>query len=225
MPKNNPFVLGFIVSLAGALPLGYINVIGLQILMQYGIWAVSSFILGVIFVEFFVLKAASFGAKWLVQQKKILLIIDLFTVLFFSSIAYYFYTNIGSEKSFSLTQLQLVQYPFIFGMILNSLNFMQWPYWSGVFLYLFRTKKINHHSRHNNIFIIAALMGTFSGIMIFAQTGSYFLMDSNAAINKYLNTIFALLFSVLAFIQITNFFWKKKKNKLNVVQESIKITS
>lgn len=212
--KKNTFALGFFISLMGTLPLGYLNVIGLQILLEKGNWAASSFIFGIVAVEFFVLKIAAFGAKWLVEQKKLLLFIDIFTIIFFSSIAIYFYFNIGNEKNFSLSQLQLIQFPFVLGLALNSLNFMQWPYWSGMYLYLFRTEKIKPQTNQNSIFILGALLGTFAGMMLFAQTGNYFLIDKKAAIGKYLNIIFTFLFLGLAFIQFVNLFWKRRKVNL-----------
>ena len=89
-PKNSPFSLGFGISLMGALPLGYINVISFQILLEQGNWATVSFISGIVFIEFFVLKAVSFGAKWLVEQKRLLLFIDVFTIVFFLGISIYF---------------------------------------------------------------------------------------------------------------------------------------
>ncbi len=208
--KKSSFALGFFISLLGTLPLGYLNVISLQILLEKGNWAAASFIFGIVAVEFFVLKIAAFGAKWLVEQKKLLLFIDIFTIVFFSGIAFYFFFNIGNEKNFSLSQLQLIQFPFVLGLVLNSLNFMQWPYWSGIYLYLFRTEKIKPKTNQNNIFITGALLGTFAGMMLFAQTGNYFLIDKKAAIGKYLNIIFTLIFSGLALIQLINLFWKRR---------------
>ena len=190
--KKNAFALGFFISLMGTLPLGYLNVIGLQILLEKGNLAATSFIFGIVAIEFFVLKIAAYGAKCLVEQKKLLLFIDIFTIIFFSSITIYFYFNIGNEKNISLSQLQLIKYPFALGMVLNSLNFMQWPYWSGMYLYLFRTGKIKSKTNQNNIFIVGALLGTFVGMMLFDQTGSYFLIDKKAEIGKYINTIFTL---------------------------------
>lgn len=212
--QKNSFALGFFISLMGTLPLGYLNVIGLQILLEKGNWATASFIFGIVAVEFFVLKIAAFGAKWLVEQKKLLLFIDIFTIVFFSGIAIYFYFNIGNEHNFSLAQLQLIQSPFVLGLALNSLNFMQWPYWSGMYLYIFRTKKIKPKTNQNNIFIVGALLGTFAGMMLFAQTGNYFLIDKKAAIGKYLNVIFTFIFLGLAFIQFINLFWKRRKVNL-----------
>jgi threonine/homoserine/homoserine lactone efflux protein len=182
--------------------------------LEKGNWATASFIFGIMTVEFFVLKIAAFVAKWLVEQKKILLFIDIFTIAFFSSIAFYFYFNIGNEKNVSITQLQFIQFPFVLGLLLNSLNFMQWPYWSGIYIYLFRTEKIQPNTNQNNIFIVGALLGTFVGMMLFAQTRNYFLIDKKTAIGEYLNVIFTLIFSGLALIQLINMFWKSRSVNL-----------
>lgn len=217
-PKNSPFLLGYGISLIGALPLGYINVISLQILLEQGNWATVSFISGIVFIEFFVLKAVSFGAKWLVEQKKLLLFIDVFTIAFFLGIAIYFITNIGNNKNFSLSQLQLAQFPFILGLLLNSLNFIQWPYWSGIYIYLFRTEKLDPHCNDNSLFIMGAMIGTLAGMLIFAHTGKYFLVENKIEISNYLNPIFATLFLVLSLGQAGKLVWKNHKLK------SIKIT-
>tara|TARA_R110000868_G_scaffold81946_2_gene231701 strand:+ start:12329 stop:13033 length:705 start_codon:yes stop_codon:yes gene_type:complete len=219
LPKQSPLFLGILISLMGSLPLGYINVIGLQILLEQGNWAVISFISGIVFIEFFVLKAVSFGAKWLVQQRKLLLFIDVFTIVFFSAIAYYFFSNINSGTNFSLSQLKLAQFPFILGLLLNSLNFIQWPYWSGIYIYLFRTEKIKNLCNDNSIFIMGAMIGTLVGMLIFAHTGKYFFLDNKVQIGKYLNIIFAVLFSGLAGIQTAKFSWKTYKSRGNILME------
>jgi len=214
-PKKKPLLLGILISLMGSLPLGYINVIGLQILLEKGNWAIVSFISGIVFIEFFVLKIVSFGAKWLVEQKKLVLFIDVFTIVFFTTIAIYFIKNIGNDKNFSLSQLQLAQFPFILGLLLNSLNFIQWPYWSGIYIYLFRTEKLDPHCNDNSLFIMGAMIGTLAGMLLFAHTVKYFLVENKIEISKYLNPIFATLFLVLAIGQIGKLFWKKEKNKKN----------
>ena len=212
-PTNSPFLLGFIISLMGALPLGYINVIGLQILLEQGTAAVISFISGIVFIEFFVLKTVSFGAKWFVKQTKLLLFIDFFTIVFFLLIAAYFITNIGNQENFSLSTLKLAQFPFILGLLLNSLNFIQWPYWSGIYIYLFRTKKLDPRCNDNSIFIMGAMLGTFLGMLLFANSGKYILVENKIDMNLYLNPVFATLFLVLAIAQIGKLVLKKKKEK------------
>jgi threonine/homoserine/homoserine lactone efflux protein len=216
-PKNSPFLLGFGISLMGALPLGYINVISLQILLEQGNWATVSFISGIVFIQFFVLKAVSFGAKWLVEQKKLLMFIDVFTIVFFLGIAVYFVTNISNDKNFSLSQLQLAQFPFILGLLLNSLNFIQWPYWSGIYIYLFRAEKLDPHGNDNSLFSMGAMIGTSIGMLIFAHAGKYILVENKMELSTYINSIFATLFWVLAMGQIGKLFWKQKKKKVSKI--------
>jgi threonine/homoserine/homoserine lactone efflux protein len=214
--KNKSFLLGFIISLLGSLPMGYLNVIGLQILLEQGNLAIISFILGILSVEFFVLKIVSFGAKWLVEQKKLLLFIDVFTILFLSSIAWYFTSNMSNEVNFGLSQLQLAQYPFVLGVLLNGLNAIQWPYWSGIYIYLFRSEKLKATEKANHIFIIGALLGTFLGMLTFVHTSKYVLDENEIQMTPYLNPIFAVLFFILAIIQTVKLFVNRNK-KVNQI--------
>lgn len=209
--KNKAFLLGFLISLLGSLPMGYINVIGLQMLLEQGNLAIVSFILGILVVEFFVLKIVGFAAKWLVEQKRLLLFIDIFTVLFLSSMAWYFTSNVSNDTNYGLSQLQLAQYPFILGILLNGLNAVQWPYWSGIYIYLFRTEKLKATDKTNHIFIFGALLGTFLGMLTFAQTGKYVLDENEIQMTPYLNPIFAVLFFILATIQTVKLFVNRNK--------------
>lgn len=209
--KNKAFLLGFLISLLGSLPMGYINVIGLQMLLEQGNLAIVSFILGILVVEFFVLKIVGFAAKWLVEQKRLLLFIDIFTVLFLSSMAWYFTSNVSNDTNYGLSQLQLAQYPFVLGVLLNGLNAIQWPYWSGIYIYLFRTEKLKATDKTNHIFIFGALLGTFLGMPTFAQTGKYVLDENEIQMTPYLNPIFAVLFFILATIQTVKLFVNRNK--------------
>ncbi|SDR67975.1 hypothetical protein SAMN05216503_0345 [Polaribacter sp. KT25b] len=198
---NKAFLLGFLISFIGSLPLGYLNIICLQILVAQGHLAITSFILGVIAVEFFVLKVVSFGAKWLVKQKKLLLAIDIFTILFFTSIALYFISN--NDETFVLSQLEFATYPFLLGLLLNGLNVIQWPYWSGIYIYVYRNNKLKTTKKANYLFIVGALIGTGIGMLLFAYLGQYILVENNIEISNYLNLVFAILFFILASIQIS----------------------
>jgi threonine/homoserine/homoserine lactone efflux protein len=210
-PDNKPFLLGFLISLIGALPLGYINVISLQLLLEKGNWATFSFILGIVTVEYFVLILVSKIAKWLVEQKKLLLLIDVFTMVFFWVIGFYFLANTGNNKNFSLSELNVAYYPFALGLLLNCLNFIQWPYWSGIFIVLFRTEKLKRNAKQVYIFVIGALLGTFLGMLTFAYSSKYLIVENNIEIHSYLNIIFASLFFTLAFVQMIKMIYKKRK--------------
>lgn len=208
---KSPFFVGFIISLLGALPLGYINVIDLQILLDQGTLASSLFILGIVFIEFFVLKITSAIASWLISQKKLVLFIEWFTLIFFLIIGYYFFININNQENFSTENLPLFAYPFLLGIFLNALNFIQWPYWSGVYVLLYQNNILEQKSKENHHFIYGAMVGTFVGMTFFAQIGYYFVADHRVAFSYYLNTIFALLFLGIGVFQLINTLLKTKK--------------
>jgi hypothetical protein len=133
---KNPFVVGFLISLIGSLPLGYANVIDLEILLTQGNLASFSFIAGIVFIHFFVLKATALLANWLVSQKKLVAFISWFTLVLFLLLGFVFFLNRFNSENFSSTNLPLLTYPFFLGVFINILNFIQWPYWSGIYILL-----------------------------------------------------------------------------------------
>jgi hypothetical protein len=99
------------------------------------------------------------------------------------------------------------------------LNFIQWPYWAGIFIYLFRTKKLNPNKHNNSIFIVGVLVGTFTGMLVFALTSHFFIQQSDFKINAYFNSIFAVLFlglSLLQFIKLVVNYKKRVKQEQNL---------
>ena len=208
LSKKNPLLLGFLISLMGALPLGYVNVISLQILLEQGNWASLSFIIGIITIQYFVLKTVNKIAGWLVNQEKLLLFIDLFTILFLLAIALYFTTNTANHKNISLSNFKLAQYPFLLALLLNILNFIQWPYWSGIYIYLFRTAKLENKKNTNNIFIVGALLGTSLGMFLFSHVGQFLIVENQIKMNLYLNPTFMILFFILALVKTVQFILK-----------------
>jgi hypothetical protein len=208
LSKKNPLVLGFLISLIGALPLGYINVISLQILLEQGNLASLLFISGIITVQYFVLITVNKIAGWLVNQAKLLLLIDVFTILFLLAIGLYFMSNATNYDSSSLSRFKLAQHPFLLALFLNGLNFIQWPYWSGIYVYLFRTAKLDTHKITNNTFIIGAVLGTCLGMFLFAHVGQFLIVANQIKMSLYLTPIFMTLFLFLALVQTIKFILK-----------------
>jgi hypothetical protein len=104
--------------------------------------------------------------------------------------------NSTNHQNISLSNLILIQYPFLLAAFLNLLNFIQWPYWSGIYIYLFRTDKLDNQIKTRNKFILGALLRTSLGMFLFAPVGQ-FLIESNK--NKFLHQYhfydFILVFS------------------------------
>ena len=193
---------GFLVSFLGSLPLGYLNIIGVDIFSKWGINSLISYLLGVIFIEALVVYLTVLFANKLATNKRILKFIDFFAVFFLFLLAYLFYTN--SNKTVN-PQHYLEEYqnysPFLIGLVLCGLNFIQIPFWMGWNLYLVNAKSIFLDGKIKFYYIFGTLVGTFFGmlaIIVLLNT----LSQNTFSFSKYIvPVVIPLFFVVLAVVQ------------------------
>jgi hypothetical protein len=157
---------GFIVSFLGSLPLGYLNIIGVEVFSKLGINSLIFYLLGVILVEAFVIYFTVIFANQLAGNKTIFKFIDFFAVFFFLMLAYLFYANSNQTTQEHNYLDDYVQYsPFLIGMVLCGLNFLQIPFWMGWNLYLLNAKSISLERNLKFYYIFGTLVGTFFGML------------------------------------------------------------
>lgn len=195
-------LVGFSVSFIGSIPLGYLNIIGFEIYSAFGVEELLLYLLGVIFIEGFVIYFTLVFANKLVNNKRLMKMIDVFGILFLLVLAYSFY-SLSSESAANHNYLEkyLAYPPFLIGLILSSLNFLQLPFWTGWNLYLINGDYIKSEKSFKFIYLSGTLIGTFLGMI----TLVYFLdsLSQNAEnFAKYLMpVVIPLFFFVLAGIQ------------------------
>jgi hypothetical protein len=200
---------GFIVSFLGSLPLGYLNIIGVEIYSKSGLNDLIPYLLGVIVVEAIVIYFTGIFANQLTSNKKLLQFIDFFAVFFFFSLAYLFYTNANqaTEQQFNLEDY--VRYsPFVIGMFLCGLNFIQIPFWLYWNLYLINAKAISLDKKLKYLYILGTLVGSFLGMLtIIVLLAS--LIQSTISFTKYIVPIvIPAFFVLLAFVQMVKVYKK-----------------
>jgi hypothetical protein len=157
---------GFIVSFLGSLPLGYLNIIGVEVFSKSGINSLVFYLLGVILVEAVVIYFTVIFANQLAENKKILKFIDFFAVLFFLVLAYLFYAHSNQATEEANYLEEYIHYsPFIIGMVLCGLNFLQIPFWMGWNLYLLNAKSISFDQNLKFYYVFGTLVGTFFGML------------------------------------------------------------
>jgi hypothetical protein len=202
-------IVGFIVSFLGSLPLGYLNVIGVEVFSKFGMNSLVSFLVGVIIVQTVVVYFTVIFANQLVSNKKLMKGIDFLAVVFLLLLAYLFYAySVQTTQDHNYLQ-QYVQYsPFLIGMFLCGLNFLQIPFWVGWNLYLMNAnhillvKKLKYH------YILGTLLGTFFG-MLAAIVVLDSLSHTAFSFSKYIMPIgIPVFFIVLAFFQASKVYKK-----------------
>lgn len=194
--------VGFIVSFLGSLPLGYLNIIGVEVFSKFGMNSLVSFLVGVIIAQTVVVYYTVIFANQLLNNKKLMKAIDFFAVLFLFLLAYLFYINSNQTAAEHDYLGGYAQYsPFLIGIVLCTLNFLQIPFWVAWNLYLMNA---NHISLVRNLkyhYIFGTLVGTFWGMFV-AILALDSLSQSTFSFSKYIIPVFIpLFFVVLAFFQ------------------------
>jgi hypothetical protein len=205
-------LVGFLVSFIGSVPLGYLNIIGFDIYAELGMNSLIFYLFGVISVEVFVIYFTLIFANQLVSNKKLMKIIDFFAVFFLLFLGYSFYAH-SNQTTASHNELEkfIMYSPFLIGLLLNCLNFLQVPFWTGWNLYLINGNYISIEKRLKYYYVGGTLVGTFFGMLtlvVILQS----LSQNTASFSRYvLPVIIPLFFVVLALIQIYKVYKKYYK--------------
>ena len=98
--------------------------------------------------------------------------------------------------------------PFIFGIVLSCLNFIQIPFWTGWNLWLLNGNYIEVSKTRKYFYIFGTLAGTFSGMLTLILSLHYFATNV-AFLSKYLmQIIIPLVFLGMGIWQAVKFYRK-----------------
>ncbi len=202
-------VFGIIVSFLGSLPLGYLNIIGAAVFSKFGINSLVFYLLGVILVESVVIYGTVVFANQLSENKKLMKRINFFAIFFLLMLAYLFYAHSSQTVDEHRYLVSYINYsPFLIGMVLCGLNFLQIPFWMAWNLYLINAKYIILSGRLKFYYIFGTLMGTFWG-MLSAILVLNSLSGNSFSFSKYIMPIVIPLFFVILAIFQTFKVYKK----------------
>jgi len=195
-------LVGFSVSFIGSVPLGYLNIVGFEIYSAFGVEELLLYLLGVIFVEAFIVYFTLIFANRLVNSKKLMKIIDIFGVVFLLILAYSFYSlSIGSTVKRNYLEKYVSYSPFLIGLILSSVNFLQLPFWSGWNLYLINENYIKTEKSLKFYYLVGTLIGTFLGMIALVYFLNSFSHDLQNFTKYLMPIVIPVFFIVLACFQ------------------------
>lgn len=210
--KNS--LVGFLVSYIGSIPLGYLNIIGFNIYKKTGSEALTEFLFGVICIEAIVIYVTLVFANYLVNNKKLIQYIELFSIVFMLVLAWSFYSsaNAGVSEHTAFSKFNDFK-PFWIGIILSALNFIQLPFWTGWNLYLINSNYISVEKNLKFSYLAGTLAGTFFGMLSLVLFLDL-ITNTTDFLSKYLLAVIIPLFFVgMAVFQSVKFYRKySKKN-------------
>lgn len=211
---KNIFV-GFLVSFIGSIPLGYLNVIGFEIYIKLGMNSLVFFLFGVICVEMLVIYFTLIFAKQLVNNKKLMKFIDFFAVFFLLIIGYSFYASANqTNEQQGVLEKYAMYSPFLIGIFLSGINFLQVPFWTGWNLYLINGNYISIVNKLKLYYIAGTLVGTFLGMLTLVLILNT-LSQNTTSFSKYvIPVVIPLFFVVLAFVQMIKVYKKYYRKRI-----------
>lgn len=207
--------IGFLVSFIGSIPLGYLNVVGYDVFKKFGINETVFYLLGVISIEFFVIYFTLLFANQLIANHKLLKFIEGFSVVFMFVLAYIFNSSASSETTNPSVLERYVNYsPFVVGLILSSLNFIQVPFWTSWNLYLLNGNYIEISKSRKYFYVFGTVIGTFSGMLVLILSLDYVTHQTDFLAKYLMKVIIPLVFIILGLVQGFKFYKKYffKKN-------------
>jgi hypothetical protein len=209
--------VGFLVSFVGSLPLGYLNIAGLEIYAGgFETARLFWYLLGVVSVEIVIIYLTLIFAGRLIEQKRLMRFIEAFSVLFIFALAVFFYmTTLSLDEIPNRTVTVYWGWPgFLIGIGLSSINFQQLPFWTGWNLYLLNKHHIQTRGSGKYFYVAGTAVGTFCGMLAFilalTKLGTSFF-------SGYLMQIIALAFAIIGVVQAWKFYRKyyMHNNSLN----------
>lgn len=212
MQNLKNILVGFLVSFLGSIPLGYLNIVGYEVFQQFGLNETIFYLLGVISIECIVIYFTLIFANQLMNNKKLIRFIEGFSVIFMFLLAYVFYSNASKETSETSVLEKYIDYsPYVVGVILSCLNFIQIPFWTGWNLYLLNGKYIEISKERKYFYVIGTLIGTFAGMLALILSLDYVTNQTDFLAKYLMKIIIPLVFVGLGLFQGFSFY-KKYKN-------------
>ena len=203
MQNLKNIAVGFLVSFIGSIPLGYLNVVGFQVFEKAGLQPTIWYLLGVICIEFLVIYFTLIFAHKLAANEKLTKYIEGFSVLFMFLLAAVFYFSSNSKKDISNS---FDYAPFVLGIVLSCLNFIQIPFWTGWNLWLLNGDYIEISGSRKYVFVLGTIAGTFCGMLTLILALHYFASNVDFLSKYLMKFIIPLVFAVLGILQAIKFF-------------------
>lgn len=196
-------LVGFLLSFIGSIPLGYLNIVGFEIYSKFGMNNLVFFLFGVISVEVFVIYFTLIFANSLVNNKKLMKTIEIFAFFFLLILAYSFHAHSNlTTNDQNYLEKYVIYSPFLIGVILNCLNFLQFPFWTGWNLYLINSKYIFIEKNLKYFYILGTIIGTFLGMLVLILALNSITKNSGILSDYLMPVIIPVVFVVLALFQV-----------------------
>src|SRR5882724_11832034 len=157
------FLLGWLLSFLGQLPLGTISITATQIAVQENFGNAWKYIFGVVIIEIFYLRIVLSGVDWIMDHELFFLILGWLTVVLFLVLGIFSFATAHKQKEDKKALLLNNNINrFWLGVTMSTLNPAQIPFWFVWSSYFMSVKWLQSGFKEFNLFTAGAGAGTIT---------------------------------------------------------------
>lgn len=205
---KSPFLVGALISLAGTLPFGVLNILTFKIGTGESVVQAGLFATGVVLSEMIIVAAC---LKWFRTSGINPLIIECLRYLMIAFIFYLAIQEIVQIGSKASTHEELLKSPaprFLLGMMLSAVNPSQFPFWIAWNTVLKEQGLLSERNARNK-YLIGIGCGTFLGLACFIACSQLIDDASGLLESPAYHLIIACLFASIGILILFKSFWKR----------------
>jgi threonine/homoserine/homoserine lactone efflux protein len=196
------FLWGMMISFLGTLPMGTLNIMGMQLSIEEGIKQAYLFSAGVILVEMIYVRISLVGINWVRRQEKLMRWMQWITLAIVLALAAgSFVAAMHPSDAEKNVILQNNIHRTLFGMAMCAINPVQIPFWFGWSTVLFTKQILQPVNNQFNSYIFGIGLGTFFGHTLFIF-GGRLVAERLSNSEAYMNWIIGIIFCVTAVLQL-----------------------
>ena len=196
------FLLGWLLSFLGQLPLGTMSITATQIAVQENFTKAWKYTLGVAIIEIAYLRLVLSGVDWIIRHKIFFIVLGWMTVVVFLILGYLsFVAARKQQENKKAVLLNNGLDRFWLGISLSTLNPAQIPFWFIWSSYFMDIRLLSSGFRELNLFTLGAGLGTISGLALYMYGGNWLITKMNTS-NRTLNKFMGIIFIIAAIAQL-----------------------
>jgi threonine/homoserine/homoserine lactone efflux protein len=203
------FLLGWLLSFLGQLPLGTMSITSTQIAVQENFRNAWKYSIGVTIVEMIYLRIVLSGVDWIMQHQLFFAVLGWLTVVIFLALGIIsFITARKQQEDKKALLLNNKINRFWLGLSMSMLNPAQIPFWFIWSSYFLDIKLLQAGFSEFNMFTAGAGLGTLAGLAVYMYGGNWLITKMNTS-NKTLNKIMGVIFVIAALAQLYRMLYKE----------------
>ncbi|QEC70062.1 lysine transporter LysE [Panacibacter ginsenosidivorans] len=211
------FFWGMFISFLGSLPLGTVNVTATNITVNENVYAGVLFSLGCLCIETGCLCFVLVAMDWICKRQKIFRLFEWLTMILILVMAAGSFLAAYKMKAFGASVFTAYHLPpFLFGLLLSSLNPLHIPFWIGWTTILINKKILIPGKKNYVIYATGISIGTMMGFLVFVYGGEYIIQQAGQRQN-IVNWIVGTILLITALVQLYKIMGKKLPLKTQII--------